>query len=752
MLLSRLFWSLARARPNLVTLFFAVVAPLIAWGQNPLIVPPTLSGPVYDLTMQRGEIDFGFREPTPTAGFNGSFLGPTLIMERGDDVVLNVTNELGEITTTHWHGMHVSPENDGGPHTKIDPGETWSPAFTVMDGGATMWYHPHLHMLTNQHVTLGLAGLILVRDEIETSANLPRTYGVDEFPLFLMDRLVGFEGQFIVAGLGDTLMTNGTLDAFLEVPAQMVRFRVVNASAERGYHFGVSDGRSFQLIGTDGGLFERPLTRDRVLVMPGERLDVILDLNDAQGSTVDLMAFNSELAGNDIPGSANGPGGGNALNGLDLKLVELRVGSTTTSPVTELPNELQAVARLTEAQATRTRTVRMTGSPPSPFLLDDQDFDHDVINQTVDLNAVEIWEIVNETNYAHPFHIHDVQFFILDIDGEPPPPELAGKKDTIIVRRRSTVRFIAIFDDHASSDVPYMYHCHVLTHEDEGMMGQFIVQGDTRAPLQFSGPARVVNLSTRAQVGGDAGSPVAGFVIDGIGAKKMTVRAVGPTLRSFGVPTGLADPDLFLSHRDRRVATNDRWPQDHDDLFAAVGAFALDPLSEDAALVGSLGPGVYTTPVGAGGDTGVVLLEIYDADGFSTGPELTNASTLALAGSGDATLISGVVVAGEGSVKLLIRAIGPTLGSDYGVVGSLSDSSIKVIQDGAVIASNDDWGLSANVTEIEQAANTVGAFAISRSSKDAAVLIEVLAGPYSVVAEAPAGESGKVLMEIYRVP
>lgn len=721
-------------------------------GQNPLNVPPALTGPVYDLTMQRGEVDFGFRNPTPTAGYNGSFLGPTLIMSRGDDVQMHVTNALGEITTNHWHGMHVAPEDDGGPHTKINPGETWSPAFTVMDGGATMWYHPHLHHVTNKHVTLGLAGMILVRDEIEASANLPRTYGVDEFPLFLMDRLVGFEGQLIVGGLGDTLMINGTLDAYLEVPAQMVRFRVVNASAERGYYFGLSGGRSFQLVGTDGGLLERPLAQDRMLVMPGERLDVVVDLTGLAGTTADVMAFNSELTGNDIPGSANGPGGGNALNGLDLKLVELRVGAPNPDAVTELPAELQAVPRLTEAQATRTRTVRMTGSPPEPFLLDGAPFDHGTINHTVDLNAVEIWEIVNDTNYAHPFHIHDVQFFILDIDGLPPPPEFAGRKDTIIVRRRSTVRFIAVFDDHANPQVPYMYHCHVLTHEDEGMMAQFVVRGDPRAPLPFSGPARVVNLSTRAQVGGDAGSPVAGFVIAGEGAKKMTVRAVGPTLRSFGVPTGLADPDLFLSHRNRRIAANDRWPRDHDDLFAAVGAFALDPGSEDAALVGSLGPGVYTTPVGDGGDTGVVLLEIYDSDGFSTGPALTNASTLAQAGSGDATLISGVVVAGEGTVQLLIRAVGPTLGSDYGVAGALSDASIKIVQNNVVIAENDDWGTSANVDAIEQAAAAVGAFAIDRSSKDAAVLIELPAGPYSVVSGAADGETGKVLMEIYRVP
>ena len=735
-----------------ITLILSPVAVSPLEAQNPLLVPPALTGPTFNLTMERGTMDFGFGGLTPTAGYNGSFLGPTLIMERDEDVVLNVTNELGEITTTHWHGMHVSSENDGGPHTKINPGETWSPSFTVMDGGATMWYHPHLHMLTNRHITLGLAGMILVRDEIETSANLPRTYGVDEFPLFLMDRLVGIENQFIVAGLGETLLVNGTPDAYLEVPAQMVRFRVVNASAERGYYFGLADGKSFQLIGTDGGLQEAPLSMGRMLVTPGERLDVVVDLGGMEGMTLDVMAFNSELTGIDIPGSPNGPGGGNVLDGLDLRLVQLRVGAPTAEPVMELANTLQAVARLTEAQATRTRRIVMTGSPPAPFFLDDQPFDHEVINQRVDLNAVEIWEIENDTSYAHPFHIHDVQFFILDIDGEPPPPEFSGRKDTILVRRRSTVRFIAIFDDHSSSAVPYMYHCHVLTHEDEGMMAQFIVQGNQRAPVIFEGPARVVNLSTRAQVGGSAGSPIAGFVIEGAGAKKMVVRAVGPTLRSYGVTTGLSDPDLFLSHSNQRIAANDRWGQDHDDLFAALGAFALDTQSEDAALVGSLGPGIYTMPVGDGGESGVVLLEIYDAVGGAEGPELTNASTLAEAGSGDATLILGVVVGGEGTVKLLIRAIGPTLASDYNVPGALADVSIKIIRENTQIAANDNWGTSSNVAEIEQAAATVGAFAISRTSLDAAVLIELAPGPYSIVSEAIGGTPGKVLMEIYRVP
>ena len=144
-------------------------------------------------------------------------------------------------------------------------------------------------------------------------------------------------------------------------------------------------------------------------------------------------------------------------------------------------------------------------------------------------------------------------------------------------------------------------------------------------------------------------------------------------------------------------------------------------------------------------------LEIYDAVGAATGPELTNASTMALAGSGDATLISGVVIGGTGTVKLLIRAIGPTLAEDYGVTDALADSSIKIVQDGTVLFTNDDWGTSPNVDEIESAAATVGAFAISRSSQDAAVLIELPPGPYSVISEA-VGEPGRVLMEIYRVP
>ena len=741
-----------RFRRSVCLSLLGVVCLVSLGAKTPLLIPPVLTGPVYDLNMQNGTRVFVDGLQTPTAGYNGDFLGPTLIMRKGDDVVMNVTNNIGETTTTHWHGMHVSPEDDGGPHTTILPGATWSPAFTVLDDASTMWYHPHLHHLTNKHVTKGLAGLILVRDEVEAAANLPMTYGVDEFPIVLQDRWINFDGQFIVGGLGSTMLVNGTVDPYLEVPAQMVRLRILNGSTERGYNVGLSNGQPLYLVGTDGGLLEAPLAMSRMLLTPGERIDVVVDLSNSMGSNVELIAFNSELTGIDIPGSPNGPGDFNDLNGKDISLVELRVSAATDQAITALPASILVPARPTEAQVTKTRTIRMTGAPPSPFLLDDQEFDHAVINQTVDLNAVEIWELVNDTSYAHPFHIHDVQFHVLDIDGEPPPPELSGKKDTILVRRRSTVRFIATFDDHANSDVPYMYHCHILTHEDDGMMAQFVVVGEPRSPVQFEGPARVVNLSTRAQVGGAAGTPTAGFVIAGEGTKKMVVRAVGPQLKNFGLPTALDDPDLSLFRQGKILAKQDQWSAIYGDLFQSLGAFALEADSEDAVLVSTLGAGVYTTPVGAGDGTGVMLLEVYDTDGSSVGPELTNASTMALAGVGDATLNAGVVIAGEGTVKLLIRAVGPTLASRFSVTGAMADSSISLVSQGNVLATNDNWSEATNAAAIEAAAAVVGAFSLDSWSGDAAMLVELPAGPYTVVTEGADGGTGTVLMEIYRVP
>lgn len=165
------------------------------FAQSPLMLPEAMSGTTIDLTIQTGTHAFFEGVETATAGCNGSILGPTLILDKGDFVEFSVTNNLMDTTTMHWHGFHVAAENDGGPHNKIAPGATWTPAFEIMDHAGTYWYHPHLHMMTNAHVSKGVSGMIWVRDEIEQALDLPRTYGVDEFPMIVQTKAFDAEGQ-----------------------------------------------------------------------------------------------------------------------------------------------------------------------------------------------------------------------------------------------------------------------------------------------------------------------------------------------------------------------------------------------------------------------------------------------------------------------------------------------------------------------------------------------------------------------------
>lgn len=436
-----------------------------------LNIPPALTGPVYNLDMQNGTTQLLDGAATPTSGYNGSILGPTLIMNSGDFVTLNVTNNLGEETTTHWHGMHVSPDDDGGPHTVIGIGETWSPDFTVLDTASTMWYHPHLHGNTHDQVNSGLAGMILVRDDVETAADLPRTYGVDEFPVIIQDKEFAANNTLRRVNFGDVIMVNATIDPFLEVPSQMVRLRLLNGSADRAYHLGFSDNRNYSVVGADGGLLEAPVSQNRTILMPGERLDVVVDFSSDNGSTLQLMSYSSTLPGG-VPG---GPGGGgNLLNGTDFNILELRVVAQAGTPITTLPTGIWTIPdRPIEADATVTRTIRLTRN--GAFSIDDQEFDGSRMDQVVLLDSVEVWSIVNEAGGSHPFHIHDIQFFILDRNGNPPTGHETGKKDTVRVDNNETVRFITKFETHANTEVPYMYHCHILPHEDGGMMAQFIV-------------------------------------------------------------------------------------------------------------------------------------------------------------------------------------------------------------------------------------------------------------------------------------
>ena len=461
-------------------------------AQNTLIIPSTLQGPNINLVLQEGTTQFYTGVTTNTMGANGSLLGPTLILNQGDDINITVENQLTDTTTIHWHGMHVAPEDDGGPHSIIFPGDTWNPQFTVLDKAGLYWYHPHLHMMTDMHVSKGIAGLIIVRDTEEASLNLPMTYGVDEFPMVMQTKGFDPSGQILVhTDLDTAVLVNGTVDAQADFPAQIVRLRVLNGSSQRVMEFGFSDNRTFSLIGTDGGLLTAPVNVTRYRIASGQRADILVNLSADLGQNIQIMSYASELPNAIYGATQPGMGAGataslpdypnNPLNGTDYQLLNINVVAQTSSAILSIPASLATYTPIPESSADITRALTFTsagtmGNLNGPFLINGAAFDMETNNYSVPLGNTEIWTLTNQTPIAHPFHIHDVQFFILDINGTPPPPELQGFNDVVLVPGgNGVVRFIAQFSDHANDSIPYMYHCHMLPHEDMGMMGQFLV-------------------------------------------------------------------------------------------------------------------------------------------------------------------------------------------------------------------------------------------------------------------------------------
>jgi bilirubin oxidase len=267
---------------------------------NPFNLPPVLNGPVYNLNMQNGTRQFNPGITSNTKGFNGNILGPTLIMQAGQQSYMNVTNSIGEETTVHWHGFHVAAENDGGPHTVIDPNTTWTPNFTVLDKAGTYWYHPHAHLLTSKHVIQGLAGLIIVKDAEEAALTLPRTYGVDDFPLIIQTKTITSTGEILFDGpesnLDSNLMVNGVKNSQLNVPRQMVRFRILNASNQRVFNLGLSNNATFYHIATDGGLKTTRTSLTRLRLAPGERGEIVVPFGSySVGTNLQLMSYGNEL-------------------------------------------------------------------------------------------------------------------------------------------------------------------------------------------------------------------------------------------------------------------------------------------------------------------------------------------------------------------------------------------------------------------------------------------------------------------------
>ena len=457
---------------------------------NALFIPPTITGTTFNLTLAKSTKQFRSGAATNTYGYNGnSFWGPTLILSQGDSVQMNVTNNLTDTTTTHWHGFHIAPQMDGGPHQTIAPGQTWSPSFVVRNSAATYWYHPHLHEKTFDQLTMGAGGLIIIKDPVEAALALPRTYGVDDIPVVLTSRrfLTGnqFSKNIAIDIYGDYMLTNGTLNAQVTLPKQYVRFRILNAEIERGLNLGFSDNRTFSVITNDGGLLNAPVPVTRIVMMPGERVEIMVDLgNDAVGTSLDMKAFNSGQQfgfpgqeGNPVQPTGNaGPLNGSLLNNTDFPVLHINVGARTASAITTIPSTLANNTYWSTADVTNSRTVNITGgNAGGGFSFDNKAFSHTLINHTIKLGAVEKWTVVNNNIFGHSIHIHDVQFKIVSRSSGPVAPYESGWKDTFYIPRGASVDVIAKFADFASLANAYMFHCHFSNHEDEGLMGQFLV-------------------------------------------------------------------------------------------------------------------------------------------------------------------------------------------------------------------------------------------------------------------------------------
>jgi FtsP/CotA-like multicopper oxidase with cupredoxin domain len=459
--------------------------------QNKLYIPDVLQPriengeKVFDLNVRQGETEFLVGKKTKTIGYNGTYLGPTIRAHKGDKIRMNVTNDLPDPTTSHWHGMELPPSMDGNAHQLLKPNENWRPYWTITNEAAPLWYHPHLHGKTGEQVYRGLGGMFIIDDDNSDSLDLPKEYGEDDIPLIVQDRKFDSEGQLIyeeeksdifghTGMLGDKIFVNGTYAPYADVPAKYIRLRVLNASNARRFDFSFEDGRTFYQIATDGGFLEKPVARTSMVLAPAERAEIVIDLtNESKPLTLVSNAVHEE---NRVLRFMRTILRAERDENQKFKIIELRPQPTTVKSYS-LPQKLNTIQPLNAGDAVTTRQ----------FVLDEggsingKKMDAKRIDQIVYAGDTEIWEFSNQSGVPHPMHIHGMQFLILEwgnvlSNSQRQPEEYErGWKDTVLVPNAETVRVIARMPQYSDPHLPYMFHCHILEHEDMGMMGQFMV-------------------------------------------------------------------------------------------------------------------------------------------------------------------------------------------------------------------------------------------------------------------------------------
>ena len=495
-------------------------------AERPVLPIPNLLTPdarnQVQLVVQAGKTAFGPHNAT-TWGYNGNLLGPAISLRKGQALTVNIHNTLDEETTLHWHGLEVPGEVDGGPHGVITPGGKRSVTFTPDQRAATCWFHPHQHGKTGRQVAMGLAGLVLIEDDESRLLRLPKQWGIDDVPVIVQDKKFTADGQIdyqldvmtaAVGWFGDTLLTNGALYPQHNAPKGWLRLRLLNGCNARSLNFAASDKRPLYVVASDGGLLAEPVNVTELPMLMGERFDVLVDISD--GKPFDLIT---------LPVSQMGM----AVAPFDKPQPVLRIQPLLVTASGTLPDTLAAVPALPSLDGLTQRKLQLSMDPMLDMMgmqalmnkygdqamagmhhgqsMGHMNMDHSkmggmghmnhgggkgfdfhnanrINGQAFDMNTpmfaaqkgqYERWVISGEGDMMlHPFHIHGTQFRILSENGQAPAAHRSGWKDTVRVEG-GVSEVLVKFEHAAPKEFAYMAHCHLLEHEDTGMMLGFTV-------------------------------------------------------------------------------------------------------------------------------------------------------------------------------------------------------------------------------------------------------------------------------------
>ncbi|MBN8665662.1 MAG: multicopper oxidase domain-containing protein [Chitinophagales bacterium] len=438
---------------------------------------PAQAGAIHTLTAQSTTTNLKGKT-IPVLGYQpNSLLGPTFRVNNGNTVNILLQNNLSEQTNIHWHGLKIPALMDGHPEQLANAGGLFRYQYTVNQRAGLCWYHPHPHEKTGKQVFQGLAGLFIINDIEEASLNLPS--GQYEIPLIIQDKRIINNSitynpsmEEVMAGyMGESIIVNGVYSPYTEVATRYYRLRILNGSNARMYNLSFSNNADMILIGNDGGLLKNPITLKEILIAPGERLDVLINFSGAAIGT-EIFLVSKEFAH-----------GGNAQGKQYFRILKFKVTSAATDSFI-VPSNLSNLNIISASSAVKIRTFDISnamehhGYPMNNGMqmrhrINGKLFDSNRIDENIIANTNEVWIFDNSKgDEPHPMHLHGVFFQVLDRTGGRGSKIASenGWKDTVLVMPGEIVKILVPFEKNTGR---FVFHCHNLEHEDDGMMLQY---------------------------------------------------------------------------------------------------------------------------------------------------------------------------------------------------------------------------------------------------------------------------------------